>query len=193
MIERGQAVESWGEGRRFGYLPVDADRIYWFAADVVSPGTVEDDDLRNHLISRFSPWHHPVADILQRTAPSDIVHSKVCDLRPFSPWGRGRVTLLGDAAHPMTPNYGQGGGQAIEDAVVLAKKLDGAPDVERALRQYERGRQIRTRSFVNESRLFGRLAQGENAFMRLSRNLLFRMIPEAVNHARLRRMLTFSA
>jgi 2-polyprenyl-6-methoxyphenol hydroxylase-like FAD-dependent oxidoreductase len=78
--------------------------------------------------------------------------------KPLRSWGRGNVTLVGDAAHPMTPDLGQGAGQALEDAVVLAAHLRDADGVETALRAYERERIARTTPLVRRSRQLGQLA-----------------------------------
>ena len=66
------------------------------------------------------------------------------DLAPLRRWGHGRVMLLGDAAHPCTPNLGQGGGMALEDALVLAKSFGKEATPELALRRYESLRRRRT-------------------------------------------------
>jgi salicylate hydroxylase len=63
------------------------------------------------------------------------------DREPLPRWGHGRLTLLGDAAHPMLPHHGQGAGQALEDAVALAHFLDGTPE---SLRRYEEFRRPHT-------------------------------------------------
>lgn len=80
-------------------------------------------------------------------------------------WGRGRTTLLGDAAHPTTPNLGHGACMALQDAVVLADCFRGASGPEAALRSYERIRQPKTAAIVNQSLFFGVLGQFENPML----------------------------
>jgi 2-polyprenyl-6-methoxyphenol hydroxylase-like FAD-dependent oxidoreductase len=87
------------------------------------------------------------------------------------------VTLLGDAAHPMTPNLGQGACQAIEDGVILARHLDSAGDEVAALRDYERNRIERTWPMVRRARRLGKLMQGDNAVTGVIRNNFFRFSP----------------
>ncbi len=69
----------------------------------------------------FAGWHEPIADFLDATEEAEILKNGARDCPPLRRWGRGLVTLLGDAAHPCTPNLGQGGCMALEDAMVLAK------------------------------------------------------------------------
>src|SRR5262249_37640027 len=78
---------------------------------------------------------------------------------PNRPWSKGRAGFIGDAAHSTTPNLGQGGCQAIEDAVVLARHLAKDPDPARALEAFTDERFPRTSAVVKESWKFGRLAQ----------------------------------
>ncbi len=91
------------------------------------------------------------------------LRNDIYDRPPLRRWGEGPVTLLGDAAHPMTPNLGQGACQALEDAVVLGDCLRGADDMPRALRSYEARRIPRTTAIVERSWRLGRMAQWENA------------------------------
>jgi len=82
--------------------------------------------------------------------------------------------LLGDAAHPMTPNMGQGGCIAIEDGLVLARCLSASPDAETALKKYERLRYTRTAGMVKVSRYFGAMGQWQNPGATWLRNLFLR-------------------
>jgi 2-polyprenyl-6-methoxyphenol hydroxylase-like FAD-dependent oxidoreductase len=103
------------------------------------------------------------------------------------------VTLLGDAAHPTTPNFGQGGCMAIEDAAVLARRLCAEGDVPAALRAYERERAGRTAEIVRQSRVYGDVAQWEHPLAVRLRSALFRLTPGFVSALALRRMFAFQA
>ena len=148
--------EAWGDGERFGGIPIAADRFSWYvAADAAAGGSEVD---LAALRRRFSTWAAPVPGLLAATAPETILRNDIAD-RPFDPrWGTGPVTLVGDAAHAMTPNMGQGASQALEDALVLADRLE-RDDVEPALRAYEVARRTRTRALVAASWHLGRFAQ----------------------------------
>ena len=95
----------------------------------------------------------------------------IYDREPLDRWSTGRVTLLGDAAHAVTPHLGQGANQAVEDAATLAELLDGATaaDVPAALTAYEALRRDRTRLVRGQARAAGRIyrsadvAPGEQA------------------------------
>ena len=114
------------------------------------------------LLDRFRGWHAPIGELVEATDESAILRNDIYDRPPLSRWVLGRATLLGDAAHPMTPDLGQGACQAIEDAVILADCLRDAADVPSALRAYEARRIPRTRRMMRESREAGWIAQWSN-------------------------------
>jgi 2-polyprenyl-6-methoxyphenol hydroxylase-like FAD-dependent oxidoreductase len=134
---------SWGRGTEFGVLPLADGRSYWYAAANAPEGQREPGQL-NRLRMRFGSWHSPIPALLAATAPEAVLRHDIYWLPALSSYARGRVVLLGDAAHAMTPNLGQGGGQALEDAIVLAEALDSAPDLPAALARYDHQRRPRT-------------------------------------------------
>ena len=110
-----------------------------------------------------------------------IVHTDIYDRDPLGErWGEGRISLLGDAAHPMTPDLGQGACQAIEDAVVLAKRLSEESDPASALRDYESQRTRRVAVIVQRSRRLGRVAQLKNPLLCQLRDVLLKRTPDRV-------------
>lgn len=105
------------------------------------------------LRSLFANWSPHVRSILD-AVPETIHRWALHDREPLTQWGTARVTLLGDACHPMLPFMAQGACQAIEDAWVLAREIDAASkdgDVVGALRRYELARQGRTARVQNQS------------------------------------------
>jgi 2-polyprenyl-6-methoxyphenol hydroxylase-like FAD-dependent oxidoreductase len=98
-------------------------------------------------------------ELIEATEESVIIRTEISDRRPLKRWSEQRVTLLGDAAHPMTPDLGQAGCQALEDAAVLTRCLEKPNDPVSALRKYESRRIRRPNSFVLVSRLVGRMFQ----------------------------------
>jgi 2-polyprenyl-6-methoxyphenol hydroxylase-like FAD-dependent oxidoreductase len=118
-----------------------------------------------------------VADVIAATDESAILRNDIYDRPPLKQWSSARVTLLGDAAHPTTPNLGQGACQAIEDAVVLAQCLAGEPEVGAALRRYESARIPRTTRIVLLSRRFGQIGQLQSPLLCRLRDAVVRMTP----------------
>lgn len=117
----------WGPGARFLFYRVDAQRLYWEGIFATEAGGADPPGARKQAVAdRFAGWHHPVEAIIAATDEAAITRADVYDRPPTKRWGEGRVTLLGDAAHPMTNAAGQGANQTIEDAVVLASRLQGS-------------------------------------------------------------------
>ncbi|MFI0820991.1 FAD-dependent monooxygenase [Streptomyces sp. NPDC021098] len=145
--------ETWGRGRLWGSQPLRDGRVYAYAAAFTPPGGHAPDDEKAELLRLFGDWHRPVPDLLAATEPGAVLrHDVLAMAEPLPAYHRGRTALLGDAAHAMAPTLGQGGNQAIEDAVVLAHQL--APhtaDLTPALTAYSRDRLPRTRGVVRRS------------------------------------------
>jgi 2-polyprenyl-6-methoxyphenol hydroxylase-like FAD-dependent oxidoreductase len=167
--------ESWGRGQRFGQWGMTDGRVYWYATETVSEGQGDPPQGRKQgLLDLFRGWHTPIEELIEATAETDILRNDVYDRPPLTRWSVGRATLLGDAAHPMTPDMGQGACQAIEDAVILADCLAESPDVPEALRRYETLRIPRTSRVVRESRQAGTIAQWANPLACRFREALLR-------------------
>ncbi len=154
----------WGWGRRFSFFPVAPGRLYWFTyANDLAGNTPPDGGWKAWLRERFRGWPRPTEEIVAATDAEVIRRIEVMDRALPPRWGVGRVTLLGDAAHPMQPNLGQGACQAIEDAVVLGQCLTNSHDPVAALRQYEAQRRRRTVRYYRLARRIGKLGKWENA------------------------------
>ena len=102
----------------------------------------------------------------------DIYHLET----PLRRYVLGRVALLGDAAHAITPDLGQGACLALEDAVTLAAMITGGSDVSATLAAYDQTRRPRTQGLVRVSGQIGRVAQWRNPFAATVRDLLARLI-----------------
>lgn len=171
-VSRLQPGESWGAGARFGQIPMQGNRVYWFAAQNVAEGSSSPQGEKQALLAHFGDWHAPIRALIEATPEAAILRNDIYDRPPLQSWGRGRITLLGDAAHPMTPNLGQGACQALEDAVILAQKLRTTPDIEAALRAYEAARIPRTSMIVQQSRRVGWVGQWQQPLAVALRNAL---------------------
>ncbi|MFJ6185245.1 FAD-dependent monooxygenase [Streptomyces sp. NPDC092295] len=113
--------ETWGRGRLWGTQPLKDGRVYAYAMATAPEGAHAPDDERAELRRLFGGWHDPVPGIIEAADPAQVLRNDVHEMaEPLPAYHRGRVALLGDAAHAMQPTLGQGGNQAIEDAIVLA-------------------------------------------------------------------------
>jgi 2-polyprenyl-6-methoxyphenol hydroxylase-like FAD-dependent oxidoreductase len=181
-------TESWGRGERFGIVGIGFGEIYWFAVANAPPGRA-DTDVQRELLARRGRWHEPIAAIIAATPADRIVRTDIGDRDPIERWHDGPVVLVGDAAHPMTPNLGQGAGQAIEDAVVLDRCLSAEPTSEKALLRYEAERVARANSIVVASRRVGTVAQWRHPVAVWLRNVGMRLTPSSVALAQARKLM----
>jgi 2-polyprenyl-6-methoxyphenol hydroxylase-like FAD-dependent oxidoreductase len=169
-IPPATGMELYGRGKRFGIGPVGLGRTGWWAA--------ANADYTDQLTDLFADWYAPVMQLIEATPPASILKTGATDREPNKRWGTGRMTLLGDAIHPTTPNLGQGGCQAMEDALVLARCFEKRGPTEAALRNYERLRHFRTATLTKISRYYGRVGQLENVWARALRRLPLSLAPE---------------
>jgi 2-polyprenyl-6-methoxyphenol hydroxylase-like FAD-dependent oxidoreductase len=179
--DEAMATETWGAGRRFGLVPLSNRRLYWFATLNTPEGMGDKPGGgKRELLDLFATCHNPIPAVIEATEEGAILRNDIYDRPPLSSWSQGRVTLLGDAAHPTTPNMGQGACQAIEDAAALATRLRAAPTVAAALQAYESQRLTRANAIVAQSRRLGEIAQWQNRWAAGARDTLFGMIPDAL-------------
>jgi len=171
-IPPGIGMELYGRGKRFGIGPVGLGRTGWWAA--------ANTDNTDQFPDLFAGWYAPVMELIEATPPSTILKNVATDRDPNKRWGAGRMTLLGDAIHPTTPNLGQGGCQAMEDALVLARCFEKYGPSEDALRNYEHLRHARTATLTRISRYYGRVGQLENIVGRTLRRTALALAPEAI-------------
>ncbi len=179
-LEPDFAAEMWGRGERFGGCAIDSGRFYWFAVANAAAGEREPDAGRckQQLLARFSGWGSRVPALLASTPEDAILRTDISDRPPLARWGEGAVTLLGDAAHAMTPNLGQGACQALEDAYVLGRELSRASSLEAGLRAYEAARMARANAVVVAARRLGAVAQWQHPVACAARDALFRVMPQ---------------
>jgi 2-polyprenyl-6-methoxyphenol hydroxylase-like FAD-dependent oxidoreductase len=178
-----EATESWGRGQRFGIVPMTAGRVYWFATADAPEHQRAPTGEQAELLARFAGWHPPIPELIAATPPGAVLRHDLYDLRPDLPtYARGRVGLLGDAAHAMTPDLGHGAGQALEDAVVLGAALAATSDPLDALARYDAERRPRSQSVARLSRRTGRIAQIHGPLTSRLRDLTVPTTPASVHH-----------
>jgi 2-polyprenyl-6-methoxyphenol hydroxylase-like FAD-dependent oxidoreductase len=189
-IRHGCNSESWGHGSRFGILDIGQGRFTWYAtANAPRRNTSLPHERKSELLQRFAGWHEPIPTLIE--SAEFILENGAYDLPPLPRWTAGRVTLLGDAAHPCTPNLGQGGCMALEDALVLAKCVSSERSVESALLRYESLRRRRTRHIQHRSRLMGHIGQWQNRAVVAGRRLVTSLLPAALFEHNLRRVYSY--
>lgn len=157
---------SWnvyvGEHKRASMMPVGGDRFYFFFDVPLPKGTVSKPDYREELASFFKGWALPVQTLIQRLDPLKTNRVEIHDIEPLQTLVRGRVALLGDAAHSTAPDLGQGGCQAMEDALVLSTYLQTTNiSVEDALKRYEAARKDRVADVVTRARKRSNMTHGK--------------------------------
>jgi 2-polyprenyl-6-methoxyphenol hydroxylase-like FAD-dependent oxidoreductase len=177
-IDHECLTETWGPGRRFGIAALPEDRVYWFACcgseRMNDPGLakIEISSLR----ALFAEFHHPIPEVLSKTSPEALIWTDIVDLAPLVSFVRGRVVLLGDAAHAVTPDLGQGACLAIEDAAVITAQI-GRHGLDTALRQYDARRVARAHRIAAASRFYAAVAQWRHPVLVGLRNHLVRSTP----------------
>jgi salicylate hydroxylase len=128
---------------------------------------------KEEVLRTYDSWHPTINQLVSRT--ERLYKWAIFDREPLAQWTRGRVTLLGDAAHPMLPYLAQGACMAIEDAYALATSLARSADVETALRSYEALRRPRTAQVQLASRARARPNQLNSPLARLGRDLVYKL------------------
>lgn len=162
-------------GIQLGMFPeVRPGEAYWFLCRNKPFDAIVADAEYDHMaflrsVSRELPG--ALGEMIATTEPESILVDEVLDRPPSRHWGRGRVSLIGDAAHPMAPTYGQGACMAIEDAVILAHSLRRAKGPESGLREYENRHRGRTATITRLSWQHGNIFQWEQAALVKCRTL----------------------
>lgn len=151
--------------------------VYWalsLARELV-PGAERDP---RHILATMMPRLDDTFRAIAG-ATDDLRCDELFDRDPLPVWGTGRVTLVGDAAHPVLPHTGQGAAQAIVDAVSLGRTVADATDVAAALRAHEEDRREKTTALVAQGRRTARLMRSMNPVVCSVRDLAIQFVPIA--------------
>ncbi|MFK3731831.1 FAD-dependent monooxygenase [Streptomyces sp. NPDC088090] len=174
-VPAGSFCSMFGRGTRFVYYDIAPGRVHWMSVENGPAGGSDAPGVLDRIADRHRGWHGPVEALLAATDEATVIRTDVVDRAPDPRWGQGLVTLLGDAAHPMSFNVGQGACQAIEDAAVLAEHLAASPDTAAALAAYEEERKPRTASMQRAARVLGRLGSWSHPAAVRTRQLIMRV------------------
>ena len=143
-----------GEGKRVSLMPV-ADQRFYFFFDVPLPVGLENSKAQYKILFKqyFKDWCQPVQNLIEAIDEQKTNRVEIHDIEPFTQFYKGRVVIMGDAAHSTTPDIGQGGCQAMEDAIYLARALQiNTLGLEDALKRYQNKRNERANELVLRAR-----------------------------------------
>jgi len=176
-IYQTELNELWGRGKRFGFVHINKNEVYWYAlANYKTDYKKEFSNVNlGKLFSNFSPL---IKKIISKTEKSDIIFNEMMDLKPISSWHYKNVYLIGDASHATTPNLGQGACQAIETAFVIAECLSTEKKIELAFQKLEKIRKKNAVKIVNTSWTVGKMSHLENRFAIILRNTIMKLMPK---------------
>ena len=176
-FDQGYASETLGRGNRVGIVPIRAGQYGWWATANESLGqSDEPEGTRDKLKRIFGEWHSPIPQLFDHTP--HIIKNSLIDRIPVRGWSKGNAVLLGDAAHPTTPNLGQGACVAIEGAFLLSQCLHKYGITQQAFKAYEAMHYSRTKDITKNSLLLGQLGQWQHSIATSFRNLFFSLQSE---------------
>ena len=158
ISEEFAAADQWttfvGEGKRVSLMPVADNRFYFFF-DVPLAAGLENDRTQYKALFKeyFKGWCEPVQKLIDAVDTQKTNRVEIHDIEPFAEFYKGRVVIVGDAAHSTTPDIGQGGCQAMEDAIYLARSLQiNTLGLQDSLRRYQNKRNERANELVMRAR-----------------------------------------
>lgn len=168
--------EAWGKGKRFGFVKIGKQKVYWYA--LADSKNIKQDEV--DLGAMFSEFHSDILKIISAADKGQVIINDIIDLKPIYKWQSENVCLIGDAAHATTPNMGQGACQAIEDAFVLSECLHKYGIV-KAFSEYQKVRLPKAHRIVKTSWIIGKMAHLHNPVFIGLRNQILRLMPSSVN------------
>ena len=178
-FDTGYASETYGKGQRVGIVPIKDGTYGWWAT--CNEDLLQDDEpegTKQKLKRLFGDWHHPIPELIENT--EEILKNSLSDRLPRKGWNKGNTVLIGDAAHPTTPNLGQGGCMAIEGAYLLAKCINKYGLSLQAYDAYEKHQFPRSKKITNKSLKLGAMGQISNPFLIALRNFFFKVMPSSI-------------
>ncbi len=178
-VQQNTLTEMWGVGKRFGIVPLRDNKVHCFASVTALQNSAANRNISvgdfKGLFSGFAGYVPDLINALKKN--SDLMYNDLEDVC-LKKYYKGRVVLIGDAAHGMTPNMTQGASMAIEDAIVLAENLTDRSAIEKSLEHFQAARWHRTRSVQKKSNLLGKIGQLDNSYLCRLRNYSWQRIPD---------------
>lgn len=179
-LDPALAGTTMGNGTEVGHVPLGSDHTYWFVSERAPEGSSAPGGDHAYLTTKLSSWAEPIPQLIACTDPLDLLRNDLFDRVQPRHFSRGPAVLVGDAAHPMRPHLGQGGCQALEDAAILARFVELAPDLPTAFAGFGRFRRRRVRALVRESATIGRIVNMRPSLLSGAASRATALIPERV-------------
>jgi 2-polyprenyl-6-methoxyphenol hydroxylase-like FAD-dependent oxidoreductase len=195
LLHETTYTQLYGKNSTFGIFPIGPNRWSWYGTKITEAGgggRRSGAEWKQEAQEVFAGWYEPVRAVIDATPDEAFIRQDINDLEPIEEWSRGRVAILGDAAHATTPTLGQGGCGAIEDGVVLARKLRGGGEVDVALREYAAERKVRANGIVRQARRHGSIYHGVNPVLAVARGVMLRS-PVAIAMREVDKLMGFKA
>ena len=177
-LDPALAGTTMGNGTEVGHVPLGPDHTYWFATERAPEGSHAPGGDHAYLATKLASWAEPIPQLIAATDPTELLRNDLFDRAQPRRWSRGPAVLVGDAAHPMRPHLGQGGCQGLEDAAILARFVELAPDLPTAFAAFGRFRKQRVRPLVRESATIGRIVNMRPSFLSGAASRATALIPE---------------
>jgi len=189
------SYEIWGDkrGLRLGFTPINDTEVYYFTTFFAKANGMDEPTTKKLKLKKiYSTFGEMAVRLIEATPEHQIIRSDISDFVPIKKWWNDKVVLIGDAAHATTPNLGQGGCQAVEDAYVLAKMVQEKKSLEEAFHSYQSIRFKKATHVVNTSWKLGQLTNIQSGALRWVRNTAMRMIPESIAIKELDKILSLN-
>ncbi len=171
-----RGMELWGNQIRFGISKISKDKVYWFAVALDKPNQKDAlDTVKQKLLKMFTNFHPLVSELITATPEINVLRNDINDLIPLKNWHKDSICLIGDAGHATTPNMGQGGAQAIEDAYYLSNLVQKNPN-QNIFSQFQQKRQSKVNKIVQQSWTTGKMAHWK--YGKNFRNFLLKNMPK---------------
>ncbi|RUT73053.1 FAD-dependent monooxygenase [Ancylomarina longa] len=181
---KNSTLELWGNQLRFGMAEMADEQIYWFAVKTAPEGEQDQsNNIKDDLISKFANFKGPVKELIAATPDFMIRRTDLYDLPGLKKWHKGKVCLIGDAAHATTPNLGQGGAQAVEDAYTLIQCLSRKINEKQAFHLFQHKRYKKIKKILLGSYWLGKVAHWRH--FRSIRNFVLRSTPGFIETSQL--------
>ncbi|AZN42620.1 FAD-dependent oxidoreductase [Paenibacillus albus] len=169
----GAMTQFWGDGVRYGFLPLKGGKTYWF----MTANAKEQASERDEVLKLIGLLPSPASTIFEGQDHSQIIHLDIYDRRPIDKWSFGNVLLLGDSAHPMTPSLGLGACMALEDAVSFSACYSLSKTIKQIFGEYEAIRVPRVNAVVQLSKRIGMIGQLRQPLLIRLRNRIYPLVP----------------